>query len=132
MDKIMTGCFFGNNNCNIYNLETRTRWTIESLVLEKNLRKFYFGSGGEFEKLCYDIVKSCQKKFPPITCEVFICKDWEAIKKVIDKSDYCIFEEFCNSPSKYICEGVDIYPMPDKLNFAYEYAKEKNIKIFRI
>ena len=108
------------------------RWAIESLILEKNLRKFCFGSGGEFEKLCYNIVKTCEKKYPHITCEVFICRNWKGIKKLIDKSDYCIFQNFTELPTTYMCEGIEIPSMKDRLNFAYDYANKNNKSIFHI
>ena len=129
MTKIKTCCFFGNNVSRIYNLENSARWTIETHILENNVRKFIFGSGGEFEEYCYRIVKSCQTKFPPIVCEVIPCCNLNDIKKIIDLCDFCVFESTTVIPKIYKCEGIEIKSIVDKACFAYSYAFENNKRI---
>ena len=62
-----TCCFFGHRKIDETPelIESLTK-TVESLITEKSVNIFYFGSKSEFDNLCHKIVTALKEKYPQI------------------------------------------------------------------
>ncbi len=114
---ILSCCFIGHKDCTGA-IRTNLLKTIESLIKEKNVTKFYVGTQGSFDRLVYDVLcdlesiykieinvvlaylnDNCEEKYYDITKSVYPDELTKiplrfAIRKrnsyMIDKSDYVI------------------------------------------
>ena len=60
-------CFFGHRKINkTCELIERLTEEIKTLITEKDVSTFYFGSKSEFDSLCYDVVTELKGKYPQI------------------------------------------------------------------
>ena len=60
-------CFFGHRKINeTPELIERLTRTVESLITDKGVNTFYFGSKSEFDDLCHKIVTDLKEKYPHI------------------------------------------------------------------
>jgi len=60
-------CIFGHRTINkTENLRTQLSVAIESLIVDKNVDTFLFGSKSQFNDLCYELVSRAKKKYPHI------------------------------------------------------------------
>ena len=60
-------CFFGHRKINeTPELIERLTRTVESLITDKGVNTFYFGSKSEFDDLCHKIVTDLKEKHPHI------------------------------------------------------------------
>ena len=62
-----TCCFFGHRKINeTPELIEKLTKTVESLITEKGVNTFYFGSKSEFDNLCHKIVTTLKEKYSQI------------------------------------------------------------------
>jgi len=62
-----TCCFFGHRKIKATDeLKDRLYRAIESLIVEKEVNKFLFGSKSEFDSLCYRVVTKLKEVYPDI------------------------------------------------------------------
>ena len=67
MDTDKACCFFGHRKINeTPELIERLTREIETLITEKEVRTFYFGSKSEFDDLCHKVVTELRTKHPHI------------------------------------------------------------------
>ncbi len=60
-------CFIGHRKINDTDrIRKRLYDIIESLIIERNVATFFFGSRSEFDKLCYELVETFKEKYPYI------------------------------------------------------------------
>ena len=60
-------CFFGHRKINeTPELIEKLTKTIESLITDKDIRTFYFGSKSQFDDFCHKVVTSLKEKYPQI------------------------------------------------------------------
>ncbi len=60
-------CFFGHRKINeTPELIERLTRTVESLITDKGVNTFYFGSKSEFDRLCLKMVTKLKEKYPHI------------------------------------------------------------------
>lgn len=72
-DKVCS--FFGHRKIKITEeLKQKLIETIESLIINKNVSIFLFGSRSEFDDLCHLIVTKLKEKYPHIIRKCYTCK----------------------------------------------------------
>ena len=60
-------CFFGHRKINeTPELIERLTRTVESLITDKGVNTFYFGSKSEFDRLCLKMITKLKEKYPHI------------------------------------------------------------------
>lgn len=128
----MTGCFLGSNECDKYNMKIYVGDTIRYLIIKKNLRHFIFTSGNKFEMICFETIKSFDDIYGPLTYEICPCRNIKTIKTIIDRSDYCIFEDNILKHPTPISQNEEIFFTSNTLEHLLNYAKEKNKLILHI
>lgn len=109
-----------------------TRWVIGSVIEEDEISCFLFGSGGDFERVCYDYIKESREKNKQLVIKVVNCETIFDLEKMIDECNVCIFSNVLYKDPTYICEGIKIGPVSEKLSNLRQYAIEKNKKIMYI
>ncbi len=55
-------CFFGHKNCPD-RIKARLLSTIESLIIEKQVRRFYVGSQGSFDRFAYEALCTLENRY---------------------------------------------------------------------
>ena len=115
MMKTNTCCFFGHRNINeTEELKKKLTLIIESLIVDKQVDTFLFGSKSQFNSLCHKIVTELKERFLNIkrisyTCRSEFCilenekQKWEKIYSYFEKKEVCIlgFEEEVEHKTKY-------------------------------
>ena len=67
MLELHTCCFFGHRKIEeTEELNSRLHELIESLIADKKMDTFLFGSNSEFDELCYAVVSKLKEKYPHI------------------------------------------------------------------
>ena len=66
-EKVRVCCFVGHRKIKITSdLVEKLTKTIETLIKEKEINTFYFGSKSEFDTLCHEVVTTLKEKYPHI------------------------------------------------------------------
>lgn len=59
-------CFFGHKFINKKNLDMLVQKQVEFLILNDTVNSFLFGGYGDFDSLCFDVVRKLQTVYPHI------------------------------------------------------------------
>ncbi len=103
MDKHKCCCFIGHRNIEqSEELRDKIRKLTETLIVEKGVTYFLFGSKSNFNSLCLEIVSELKLKYPFVkrigfTAKnegVILEKDKAKYQKVLNNSLNCVDEEF--------------------------------------
>ena len=127
-----TCVFFGPNYIGVDRLDSWARLRIENLICEDNVKTFIFGSGGDFERICYQYM--CESKYfnEDLEFKVVKCENMTDLEKLIDMCDYCCFYRKIEYRNIYECEGIEINMIEEKLKHLLVYAQERNKNIVYI
>ena len=100
MMKTNTCCFFGHRTINeTEELKKKLTMIIESLIVDKQVDTFLFGSKSQFNSLCHETVTEIKQKYPHI-------------KRVYVRAEYpYINEEYKN----YLLESYEDTYYPEKI-----------------
>lgn len=118
--------FFGPDVFDMDRLGGCACWAIENLISDHEVNCFLFGSGGDFERVCYRYILESRSHNNNLIIETSPCDDMCDLESLIDKSDYCIFSKCVGENRSYVCEGVKINVVGDKLDALLRYAQSKN------
>ena len=127
-----TCAFFGPDFLEVDGVGIYTRWTIEGFIEKYEVSRFLFGSGGDFERVCYQYIKESKQRNKHLELEAIACESVFDLERMIDKCDLCIFSDMLFNNRRYFCEGVEIGLVSNKLMYLHEYAKAQNKKILYI
>ncbi|MBQ7975789.1 MAG: hypothetical protein IJ300_08920 [Clostridia bacterium] len=123
--KAFSCCFFGHRKIDETDeLKNNLRKVIESLIVDKNIRIFLFGSKSEFNSLCHKVVTALKQKHPDIK-RVYIRAEFPYITD--SYKNYLLKNyEFTYYPEKIINAGRAAYvernyEMIDKSTFCVIY-----------
>jgi uncharacterized phage-like protein YoqJ len=95
-----TCCFFGHRTIDETDeLKNKINDTVESLIVNKNVDTFLFGSKSRFDSLCLEIVTKLKEKYPHI-------------KRIYVRAEFPYINE---SYLKYLLESYDDTYYPDAL-----------------
>ena len=93
-------CFFGHRKINeTPELTERLESVIESLIKEKAVNIFYFGSKSEFDSLCLKVVTDLKEKYPHI-------------KRIYVRAEFPYIDD---SYKKYLLESYEDTYYPEKM-----------------
>ena len=93
-------CFFGHRKINeTPELTERLEAVIESLIKEKAVNIFYFGSKSEFDSLCLKVVTDLKEKYPHI-------------KRIYVRAEFPYIDD---SYKKYLLESYEDTYYPEKM-----------------
>ena len=93
-------CFFGHRKINVTpELTERLESVIESLIKEKAVNIFYFGSKSEFDSLCLKVVTDLKEKYPHI-------------KRIYVRAEFPYIDD---SYKKYLLESYEDTYYPEKM-----------------
>ena len=100
MCKDKASCFFGHRKINeTPELTERLESVIESLIKEKAVNIFYFGSKSEFDSLCLKVVTDLKEKYPHI-------------KRIYVRAEFPYIDD---SYKKYLLESYEDTYYPEKM-----------------
>lgn len=74
--------------------------TIEDLIVNESADTFLFGSGSEFNNLCYEIVTQLKKDYPQIR-RVYVRAEYEHIDKTYNGYLLTLYEAIVSAPNVY-------------------------------
>lgn len=75
-------CFIGHRNAkDTVSLRTKLRGTIQTLIEEKGVTRFLFGSRSHFDNICHQEVTKMQAKYPHVKRIAYTCKSEYACSK---------------------------------------------------
>ena len=98
--KLHACCFFGHRKINeTPELTERLESVIESLIKEKAVNIFYFGSKSEFDSLCLKVVTDLKEKYPHI-------------KRIYVRAEFPYIDD---SYKKYLLESYEDTYYPEKM-----------------
>ena len=125
-----TCCFFGHRTINeTKELEKKLTMIIESLIMEKQVDIFLFGSKSQFNSLCLKIVTELKEKYPHIK-RVYVRAEYPYISE--EYKNY-LLETYEDTyyPEKIMNSGKAIYikrnfEMIDNSQFCIVYYNESN------
>ena len=93
-------CFFGHRKINgTPELTEKLEAVIESLIKEKAVNIFYFGSKSEFDSLCLKVVTDLKEKYPHI-------------KRIYVRAEFPYIDD---SYKKYLLESYEDTYYPEKM-----------------
>ena len=93
-------CFFGHRKINeTPELTEKLESVIESLIKEKAVNIFYFGSKSEFDSLCLKVVTDLKEKYPHI-------------KRIYVRAEFPYIDD---SYKKYLLESYEDTYYPEKM-----------------
>lgn len=93
-------CFFGHRKINeTPELTERLEAVIESLIKEKEVSSFYFGSKSEFDSLCLKVVTNLKENYP-------------YIKRIYVRAEFPYIDD---SYKKYLLESYDDTYYPERI-----------------
>lgn len=102
-----TACFIGHRKIEeTEELEERIYHTVETLITERGVARFLFGSRSAFDDLCKGVVAELKKKYPEIK-RVYVRAEFEYINK-----DY----------ENYLLQGCEETYFPKKVSKAGKAA----------
>jgi len=100
MMKINTCCFFGHRTINeSEELKKKLTMIIESLIVEKKVDTFLFGSKSRFNSLCHKIVTELKEKYPHI-------------KRIYVRAEYPYIDD---TYKNYLLESYEDTYYPEKI-----------------
>lgn len=78
--------FFGPDIYDLRRLDAYARWTIENLICDDNITCFVFGSGGSFERVCYEYILESRTWNRHLELKVKQCESVLSLEDMINKS----------------------------------------------
>ena len=88
-----TACFFGHRKINVTEELKRELYTVvESLVLNKGITIFLFGSRSQFDALCLEVVTDLKKKYTYIQ-RIYVRAEFPYINDAYRKSLLNLYDE---------------------------------------
>lgn len=125
-----TCCFIGHRTINeTERLKLRLYEVIETLISEKGVDTFLFGSGSRFNDLCLEIVTDLKRKYPHIK-RIYVRAEYPYISDDYEKYLLKTYES-TYYPQKIIGAGKAVYiernfEMIDKSAFCIFYYDEQS------
>lgn len=101
-------CFFGHRNINeTEELKTKIIETIETLIVEKQVDTFLFGSKSRFNSLCWEMVTKIKEKYPHVK-RIYVRAEYPHISE--EYRDYLLKNyEDTYYPEKILNSGKAVY-----------------------
>lgn len=116
----MKSCtFIGHKDCP-YEIKERLFCTVEDLILDKNVTRFYVGTQGRFDKLVYQVLCELEKRYE---IEIFVVLAYlnRTIQDAYYDMEKTIFpEELTSIPLRFSIRRRNSF-MIDKAEFVVTY-----------
>ena len=125
-----TCCFFGHRDINkSEDLREKLTDTIEKLVTAEKTDTFLFGSKGNFDDLCYDIVTELKEKYPHIK-RIYVRAEYPIINDEYMAYLLKLYED-TYYPEKIVGSGKAVYierncEMINKSKYCIVYYDKQN------